>query len=109
MTKLGIQLTVDDVGTDYSILENLRDHGVNTVKIDPSLIAGLDPPEAVETAAQVAVLRELGAETAQGYFFSVPLSAEEAYSLATMNPSPSFALSVPNPAAVPDLPDTDPS
>ncbi|MGD0313746.1 MAG: EAL domain-containing protein [Acidimicrobiales bacterium] len=133
MTKLGIQLTVDDVGTDSSILENLGDHVVNTVKIDASLIAGLDPPdgksraavekiielsrstglctvaEAVETAGQVAVLRELGAETAQGYFFSVPLSAEEAHALATMNPAPSFALSVPNPSAVPDLQDPDPS
>jgi EAL domain-containing protein (putative c-di-GMP-specific phosphodiesterase class I) len=133
MTKLGIQLTVDDVGTDFSILENLRGRVVNTVKIDASLIAGLDPPdgksravvekivelsrsiglctvaEAVESAGQVAVLRQVGAETAQGYFFSVPLSAEEAYELATMNPSPSFALSVPNPSAVPDLEDVDPT
>jgi len=119
MTRLGIQLTVDDVGSDYSVLENLREAVVNTVKIDSGLIAGLTDSdgqcravvesivklsrslgfctvaEAVETAEQVAILRELGAETAQGYFFSAPLTAIEAYELANMNPSPCFALTLP--------------
>jgi len=119
MTRLGIQLTVDDVGSDYSVLENLRDAVVNTVKIDSGLIAGLTNPdgqcravvqsivklsrslgfctvaEAVETAEQVAILRELGAETAQGYFFSAPLTAGEAYELANMTPHPCFALTLP--------------
>jgi EAL domain-containing protein (putative c-di-GMP-specific phosphodiesterase class I) len=119
MTRLGIQLTVDDVGSDFSVLENLRQAEVNTVKIDAGLIAGLTNPdgqsravvqsivtrsrslgfctvaEAVETGAQVAILRELGAETAQGYFFSEPLTAEEACALANMKPHPCFALSLP--------------
>ena len=51
--------------------------------------------EAVETGEQVAILRELGAETAQGYFFSKPLTAGEAYELANMDPSPCFALTLP--------------
>lgn len=119
MTRLGIQLTVDDVGEDWSILENLHDCVVNTVKIHGSLTAGLADPtgpsraiaerivqlsrslgictvaEAVETAEQVAVLREIGAETAQGYFFSPPVTAEEAAELAAMTPPPRFALSAP--------------
>ncbi len=94
MTRLGIQLTVDDVGSDSSVLQNLGDCVVNTVKIDAALVAGLTTPgskdraivetivtlsrslgictvaEAVETGEQVAILRQLGAETAQGYFFS---------------------------------------
>jgi EAL domain-containing protein (putative c-di-GMP-specific phosphodiesterase class I) len=119
MARLGIQLTVDDVGEDWSVLENLRDCVVSTVKIDGSLIAGLTDSdgqsrtsveaivklsrslgfctvaEAVETAEQVVVLREIGAETAQGYFFSPPLSADEATDLAAMIPAPRFALSAP--------------
>jgi EAL domain-containing protein (putative c-di-GMP-specific phosphodiesterase class I) len=119
MTHLGIQLTVDDVGEDWSVLENLRDCVVSTVKIDGSLIAGLTDPdgqsrttaetivklcrslgictvaEAVETAEQVVILREIGAEIAQGYFFSPPLSATDAIDLAAMIPPPRFALSAP--------------
>jgi EAL domain-containing protein (putative c-di-GMP-specific phosphodiesterase class I) len=119
MTHLGIQLTVDDVGADWSVLENLRDCVVSTVKIDASLIAGLTDPdaatratvetitklcrslgictvaEAVETAEQVTILREIGTETAQGYFFSTPLTPTDAADLAAMNPTPRFALSAP--------------
>jgi EAL domain-containing protein (putative c-di-GMP-specific phosphodiesterase class I) len=119
MTRLGIQLTVDDVGEDWSVLENLRDCVVNTVKIHGSLTAGLTVPEgparaiaeriversrslgictvaeAVETAEQVAILREIGAETAQGYFFSPPLSSKDAAELAAMSPPPRYALSAP--------------
>ncbi len=116
MTRLGILLTVDDVGGDWSVLGRLRDRAVTTVKIDADLIAGLDDAdgsarssiesivaigrsigvctvaEAVETSHQVAVLRELGVDTAQGYFFSRPLNAEPAFELAGLRPRPSFAL-----------------
>ena len=119
MTRLGIQLTMDDVGSDYSVLDHLRKAVVNTVKIDAGLIAGLTEPggpsravvasivklsqslglctvaEAVETGEQVAILRELGAETAQGYFFSLPLTSQEACDLANLEPHPCFALSLP--------------
>ncbi len=125
MTRLGIQLTVDDVGTDYSVLEHLRGAVVNTVKIDAGLIAGLTDSdgqsravvesivklsrslgfctvaEAVETGDQVAILRELGAETAQGYFFSAPMTAQQACDLANMDPHPCFALTLP---PLPSLP-----
>lgn len=119
MTRLGIQLTVDDVGSDWSVLENLRNCVVNTMKIDASLIEGLTATggqsrttvetiiklcrslgictvaEAVESGEQVEILREIGVETAQGYFFSPPLTADEAESLASMIPHPRFALSAP--------------
>jgi EAL domain-containing protein (putative c-di-GMP-specific phosphodiesterase class I) len=119
MTRLGIQLTVDDVGEDWSVIENLRGCVVNTVKIDASLTADLANPdgqsrtiaerivkrshslgictvaEAVETAEQVAILRQIGAETAQGYFFSAPLNPNDAAELAGMNPSPRYALTAP--------------
>ena len=41
MNRLGIQLTVDDVGTDWSILKDLGNCVVNTMKIDGSLVEGL--------------------------------------------------------------------
>ncbi len=119
MTRLGIQLTVDDVGADWSVLENLRGCVVSTVKIDGSLIASLGDPdgqsrgaveaivklcrslgictvaEAVETAEQVTILRQIGAETAQGYFFSMPLTSTDAADLAGMIPALRFALTAP--------------
>ena len=119
MTRLGIQLTMDDVGADWSVLKNLRNCVVNTMKIDASLTEGLTAAggqsrttvetiiklcrslgictvaEAVESADQVDVLRELGVETAQGYFFSPPLTADAAAQLASMIPHPRFALTVP--------------
>jgi EAL domain-containing protein (putative c-di-GMP-specific phosphodiesterase class I) len=119
MTRLGIQLTVDDVGSDWSVLNNLRNCVVNTMKIDASLTEGVTAAggrsrhtvetiiklcrslgictvaEAVETGEQVEILREIGVEIAQGYFFSKPLTAEEAVGLATMTPRPRFSITAP--------------
>jgi EAL domain-containing protein (putative c-di-GMP-specific phosphodiesterase class I) len=116
MARLGLQLTVDDVGMDLSVLEELRRSIFNTIKIDETLTWSLDASndssrsiveeivdtsrsmgvctvaEAVETADQVTILRELGTDVAQGYFFSAPVDAEEACALATGEHPPSFAL-----------------
>ena len=120
ITRLGIQLSLDDIASDGSVLDNVRDCVVNTIKIDAALVAGLTVPgghsrvivesivklcyslgictvaEAVETAEQVAILRRLGAGAAQGYYFSPPVSADEAFALAAMNPLPHFSLSDPD-------------
>jgi len=101
LSRLGIQLTVDDIGSDWSTLENVQQFAINTMKIDGSLVEGLEHPEgvnqaivetiirvshtlgicpvaeAVETAGQVSILRGLGADVAQGYFFAAPLSVDE--------------------------------
>jgi EAL domain-containing protein (putative c-di-GMP-specific phosphodiesterase class I) len=119
ISRLGIQLTVDDMGSDWSSLENLRHFAVNTMKIDGSLIDGIDHAggvnraivetivkvshsldlctvaEAVETAAQVAILRELGADVGQGYFFAPPLAADETLALTDMDLLPIFPLGPP--------------
>jgi EAL domain-containing protein (putative c-di-GMP-specific phosphodiesterase class I) len=116
MARLGIQLTVDDIWTDASALENLRPGVINTMKIHGSLVAQLAAAtspsrsvvealitlcrslgictvaEAVETAEQVQALRELGVDVAQGYFFSPPLSAADTYVFAAMSPLPVFDL-----------------
>jgi hypothetical protein len=104
------------MGSDWSSLENLQHFAVNTMKIDGSLIDGIDHvggvnraivetivkvshsldlctvAEAVETAAQVAILREVGADVGQGYFFAPPLGADEALALTALETLPVFSL-----------------
>jgi len=50
--------------------------------------------EAVETASQVAILRQVGADVGQGYFFAPPLAADEALALTSHDALPLFSLSV---------------
>ncbi len=116
MSRLGIQLTVDDIGSDWSTIESMEQFSINTMKIDGSLIQGLADAggvsramvetivhvshslgictvaESVETAEQVKILRELGADVGQGYFFAKPLAVEDALTLTTMDPLPVFPL-----------------
>ena len=116
MSRLGIQLTVDDIGSDWSTIESMGQFAINTMKIDGTLISGLTDPagvsramvetivhvshslgictvaESVETGRQVRVLRELGADVGQGYFFAPPLNVEDAHMLTTMEPVPVFPL-----------------
>ncbi len=104
MKDLGIRLAIDDFGTGYSSLSYLHRFPLDTLKIDRSFISGesqglngmeiartvmplaknlqLDVvAEGVETAEQVQLLKNLECKYAQGFFFSEPLSAEEAAAL----------------------------
>jgi EAL domain-containing protein (putative c-di-GMP-specific phosphodiesterase class I) len=102
LSDIGVQLSVDDVGTNWSSFEPFRRHNISTVKIDGSFIAGLERSqginrlvvetvihmahslamsalvEAVETPAQVSIVREFNADAAQGFFFAKPMSSEDA-------------------------------
>ena len=98
---LGIQIAIDDFGTGYSGLSYLKQFPIDTVKIDQSFIRDLtlDPndeaivraiiamskslklnivAEGVEHAKQLSLLKELGCDMVQGYFFSKPMSEKEA-------------------------------
>lgn len=124
----GVHLAVDDVGTSWATLENLRRFAIETAKIDRSFISALEPhegmnraiveaiihvshslamstvAEGVETAAQVVILQELAADVAQGFFFAPPMSAERALQLATTEPPVLFHLTAPPaPAALDPL------
>ena len=94
-----IKLCLDDFGTGYSSLSYLRYLPVDTVKIDRSFIGpeinntnydiikaiinlahslGLDViAEGIETEAQLEILRRLGCEYGQGYFFAYPLDTKD--------------------------------
>lgn len=100
LVALGVKIALDDFGTGYSSMSYLRRHPVHVIKIDRSFITDLPDnqdsaaittaviamarslrketiAEGVETAAQLAFLKSLGCDAAQGYFFSRPVPAEE--------------------------------
>jgi EAL domain-containing protein (putative c-di-GMP-specific phosphodiesterase class I) len=96
VSRLGVKIAIDDFGTGHSSLSSLRDLPLDSIKIDRSFVSGLgtDPngeaivgalvelghalgltvvAEGVETDSQLARLRDLGCDGAQGYLFSKPL------------------------------------
>ncbi|MDD5248030.1 MAG: EAL domain-containing protein [Rhodocyclaceae bacterium] len=100
LKTLGVQLSIDDFGTGYSSLAYLRRFPLDEVKIDKSFVANIGHnvddrtiaqtilamsqtlgyrvvAEGVETEEQLAVLREIGCDVGQGYYFSKPLAPED--------------------------------
>ncbi len=97
--RMGVELSLDDFGTGYSSLAYLKRFPVGKLKIDRSFVNDLetDPDdwaiastivsmgrslrmtvlaEGVETTEQLAQLRKMGCDMAQGFLFSRPLSAD---------------------------------
>ena len=97
---LGVRLAVDDFGTGYSNLSRIKRLAFDKIKIDRAFISDITNSsddliltstvigmardlrmqvvaEGVETEAQCALLRSLGCDQIQGYFFSRPQSAEQ--------------------------------
>ncbi|MRW94117.1 EAL domain-containing protein [Duganella sp. FT80W] len=100
LVAMGMALALDDFGTGYSSLAYLKKFPISTLKIDRSFVIGLPyeendcaiaraivtmaqqlrqeiVAEGVETAEQMAFLRELGCDQLQGYLFSQPVPAAE--------------------------------
>lgn len=108
ITALGIHISIDDFGTGYSSLAHLKRFTVNTLKIDKSFMRDVEKSttdaaiataiiamgsslklkviaEGVETEEQMEFLRENNCDQVQGFLFSKPVPAAQAYQILLEN------------------------
>ena len=106
---LGVRVAIDDFGTGYSSLNYLHEFDVDDLKVDRSFVMNMGQArdtvrivetviglghglgmavtaEGVETEEQLRKVRDLGCEAAQGYLFSKPVGAAEAWDLLESDP-----------------------
>ena len=99
LARAGLSFSLDDYGTGYSNVARVLDLPFDLVKLDKSLVDGLNDPtkrevvvrtvvmmkaigkdvlaEGVETREQVDSLRTMGVDYIQGYLYSKPLPEKE--------------------------------
>ncbi len=99
LEKMGVDISMDDFGTGWSNLGTLKKLPLNALKLDRSFVDGLGfdsedealsvtvismakalglyvIAEGVETLLQAQILKQIGAEQAQGYLFAKPMNKE---------------------------------
>ncbi|MBT4519167.1 MAG: bifunctional diguanylate cyclase/phosphodiesterase [Halieaceae bacterium] len=97
---LGVHISIDDYGTGYSSLSYMKSFPVDTLKVDRCFIIDICTDKAdraivdstiilahnlnmavisegVEEAEQAELLRDMGCDQMQGYYFSRPLPAKD--------------------------------
>jgi len=100
LRDLGLKISIDDFGSGYSSFKYIKSFIVDTLKIDMSLINGIDKTkedyeianaiinmgkgldlnivaEGVESKSQLSTLRNLKCNTIQGYYYERPIKVDE--------------------------------
>ncbi|MGQ4276901.1 bifunctional diguanylate cyclase/phosphodiesterase [Pseudidiomarina sp. E22-M8] len=100
LREMGFRLAIDDFGTGYSSLAYLQQFDVDILKIDMSFVQAMTLDEqsktlvntilvmaktlglatiaeGIETAEQAMMLKQLGCELGQGFYYARPMSPEE--------------------------------
>lgn len=99
LSNAGFTLSLDDFGTGFSSLSHVHEFPFDEIKIDISFVRRIKTPEGrtlvktivemargmhlslvaegVEDSETAAILRQMGIEMLQGYYFSKPVSKEE--------------------------------
>lgn len=100
LRKLGFLFSLDDYGSRYASIDYLTKYKFDIIKIDKSILWGIDKNkemiillqnivklaasinkkivmEGVESAIQVELLKDLGVNFMQGYYFSRPISSKD--------------------------------
>ena len=100
LKDLGVTLVMDDFGTGHSSIARLKGLPVDALKVDKSMVAGMDGDpenramvsatvglahalglgvvaEGVETAGELDELRSMGCDVGQGHYWQRPCPAKE--------------------------------
>ncbi len=102
LSERGFLIELDDFGTGHAAITSLREYPVSRIKVDRSLVSGIDRDErtrviaetivslgnriglevldeGVETAEEMTVFRELGCSAVQGFHLARPMSEDALY------------------------------